>query len=190
VEDGGGVFRRVRERATAQRQAAAVSGHQYSFGVDWGRSNDFTVIAVWDITLRALVAFDRFNMIDYALQLGRLRAMYDTFRPSTIIAEYNSMGGPLVEALQGMNLPVQAFTTTNASKAMIIDALALGLEKGDVTLVNDPVLLAEMQAYESERLPGGLLRYGAPEGMHDDMVMAAALGWQAAATHIDGAWFV
>ncbi len=30
-----------------------------------------------------------------------------------------------------------------------------------------------------ERLPSGLLRYGAPEGMHDDMVMSLALAWQA-----------
>jgi hypothetical protein len=30
-------------------------------------------------------------------------------------------------------------------------------------------------AYESEKLPSGLIRYGAPDGMHDDTVMALAI---------------
>jgi hypothetical protein len=34
-------------------------------------------------------------------------------------------------------------------------------------------------AYQSEKLPSGLVRYGAPEGMHDDTVMALAIGWNA-----------
>lgn len=203
IDSGGGVFRRVREAATAERHEQAVAGHSYGFGVDWGRSNDFTFITVWDLTLKALVAIDRFNMIDYAIQLGRLRSMYDRFTwtetdrhgnevkhpPQAIIAEANSMGGPLVEALQGMNLPVQPFTTTNASKAMAIDALTLAIERGDATIINDPVLVAELEAYESTTLPGGLLRYSAPEGMHDDGVMSAALGWQNVAMTIDSKLF-
>ena len=28
-----------------------------------------------------------------------------------------------------------------------------------------------------ERLPSGMLRYSAPEGMHDDTVMSLALAW-------------
>jgi len=43
------------------------------------------------------------------------------------------------------------------------------------------VLIGELQAYEMERLPSGMLRYSAPDGMHDDTVMALALGWQALA---------
>jgi len=40
--------------------------------------------------------------------------------------------------------------------------------------------MAELQAYQQERLPGGQVRYGAPEGLHDDAVMALALGWHRA----------
>jgi hypothetical protein len=35
-------------------------------------------------------------------------------------------------------------------------------------------------AYESERLPSGIMRYGAPEGQHDDTVIAVALAWYGA----------
>jgi hypothetical protein len=41
--------------------------------------------------------------------------------------------------------------------------------------------VGELEAYEAERLPSGLLRYGAPEGMHDDCVMSLALAWQGVA---------
>jgi len=40
--------------------------------------------------------------------------------------------------------------------------------------------LGELEAYEMQRLPSGMFRYSAPEGMHDDCVMALALAWQAA----------
>jgi len=107
---------------------------------------------------------DRFNQIDYAVQLGRLQALAEKFNPATIIAERNSMGDPLVEQLVRMDLPVQAFTTTQASKAQAIDALALGFEKGEIRILSDPVLIGELQAYQAERLPSGMLRYSAPEG--------------------------
>jgi hypothetical protein len=180
IEDGGGVFRKVTDAATAQRQDKAIADHAYAFGVDWGKSNDFTVIAVFDLTIKALVALDRSNQVDYTVQLGRLQALCERFKPTTIIAESNSMGEPLIEQLQRLNLPVQPFTTTNATKTAAIDALALAFERSDLTIINDPVLIAELQAYEMERLPSGLMRYSAPEGMHDDTVMAAAMGWQAA----------
>jgi hypothetical protein len=38
-------------------------------------------------------------------------------------------------------------------------------------------LVAELVAYQAEKLPSGLMRYGAPAGQHDDTVMALALAW-------------
>lgn len=41
------------------------------------------------------------------------------------------------------------------------------------------MLVGELVAYQAERLPSGLLRYGAPSGQHDDTVMALAVAWTA-----------
>ena len=177
LDDAGGVFRRVMDAATATPQDGMIGGHEYTFGVDWGRSNDFTAIAVLDVTTAELVALDRFNQIDYSLQLTRLTALYERFRPRAIVAEANSMGQPLIEQLQAAGLPVVPFTTTAASKQIAVDALALAFERGSIRIIPDPVLIAELQAYEAERLPSGMLRYGAPAGMHDDTVMALMLAW-------------
>ena len=177
LDDAGGVFRRVMDAATATERDGAIGGHEYTFGVDWGRSSDFTAIAVLDVTNSELVALDRFNQIDYSIQLQRLTALYERFRPRAIVAEANSMGQPLIEQLQAQGLPVVPFTTTAASKQIAVDALALAFERGSIRIIPDATLIAELQAYEAERLPSGMLRYGAPNGMHDDTVMALMLAW-------------
>ena len=177
VDDAGGVFRGVMACATATEQAGPVEGHRYLFGVDWAKHGDWTAIMVLDATTKELAHMDRFNQIDYSLQVGRLRALYDRFRPEQIIAERNSMGEPLAEALIAQNLPVQTFTTTNASKARAIEALSLAIERQEIRILPDPVLVGELQSFESERLPSGMLRYAAPSGYHDDTVLALAIAW-------------
>lgn len=180
LEDAGGVFRNVQAAATAQAQPGPVDGHQYVIGVDWAKSADFTVFAVIDATARALASLERFNQIDYEVQVGRLRALVERFKPSALVVERNSIGEPLIERLVRLGMPVQPFLTTNATKAAIIEGLALVLERQELAILDDAQLVAELQAYEQERLPSGLWRYGAPPGMHDDCVMALALGWYGA----------
>lgn len=181
LEDAGGVFRRVAGAATAQPLEQAIAGHGYVFGVDWGKYEDFTAISVLDTTTKTQAHLDRFNQIDYTLQVGRLKVLYERFRPYTIIAEANAMGEPLIEQLVRQGMPVTPFRTTNATKAAAIDALALAFERGDITILDDATQTAELQAYEMRRLPSGLMRYSAPGGMHDDTVIALALAWQGVA---------
>lgn len=182
LEDGGGVFRGVTAAATATPQDAPVKGHEYVMGVDVARDVDFTVISTIDAHTRDLVHLDRFNQLDFATQSGRLIALTERFQPRVIVVERNSMGIPFVEHLQRLGLPVQPFMTTNASKAQIIDGLALAFERADLRILPDPTLIGELQAYESRRLPGGMLRYSAPEGQHDDCVMSLALAFHALTT--------
>ena len=185
LEDAGGVFRRVVEAATAQPQDGPVDGHSYVMGVDWAQQHDFTVITVMDVTTKELVHIDRFNQIDYAVQRGRLQALAERFQPTTIIAETNSIGLPNIESLLAAGLPVQGFTTTNATKAAAVDALALAFERGDIRILNDGVLIGELQAYEMSRTKTGLRSFNAPDGMHDDTVISLALAWQGVAS----GWF-
>lgn len=190
IEDAGLVFRRVMDAATACAVERLADPKNYAsnlrrdvepcvFGVDWGKHNDFTVITVMHTQNREMLFMDRFNQIDYRFQVERLKTLYERYRPGQIIAEQNSMGEPLIEQLSRDGLPVVPFQTTNASKSLAIEALALAFERGEIKVLNDPVLIGELQAYEAERLPSGLMRYGAPQGMHDDCVMSLALAWHA-----------
>lgn len=177
IEDAG-VFRGVLDCAIAE-ESKPLEGHRYVFGVDWGKFEDFTVIAVMDVTTHQMAHISRFNQIDYNYQAERLKALYGRYRPVRIQAESNAMGEPIIDQLRSEGLPVRPFTTTNQSKATIINALALAFEQQDIKILADPVLIAELQAFEATRLPSGLLRYAAPEGYHDDTVMALAMAWDA-----------
>lgn len=179
VEDGGSVFRGVRAAATARTLTTAEDGRRYVMGVDWGKSQDFTVITVLDDESGEVVKVDRFNQIDYVIQRGRVLAAFEAFKPITVVVETNSIGEPLIEELVRDRIPVQRFTTSNASKALVIDGLALAFERGDIRIPNDPVLVSELEAFETERLPGGSFRFAAPAGMHDDCVMSLAFAWHA-----------
>lgn len=179
LEDAGGVFRGVVDAATMVEQEQALPGRQYVIACDWGRSNDYTVFSVMDAREQALVHMDRFSQIDYVLQMQRLTALAQKFNPISIVAEANAMGQPIIDQLTRQGLPMRSFVTTNASKVAIIDGLALAFEQKQIRIPNDPTLIGELQSYEMDKTASGMVRYGAPEGMHDDCVMSLAIGWWA-----------
>jgi hypothetical protein len=175
--DGAGiVFRKVWEAATAQ----PIAPYQGTFvcGLDWAQQRDYTCIVVMDAMYGTMVAMDRFNGVDWALQRGRLKALVRKWNPQMIVAEANSIGGPNIEALQREGLPVVPFMTTTQSKTNLIERLVLAFEQGVIRILNDPVLVGELEAYErTVNAHTGQSKYGAPSGMHDDTVMALALAW-------------
>ena len=177
IADAGQVFRGIQEAATAPAHPQPIPGRRTIAGVDWGRDTDYTCIAVIDTESGQMVALDRFNKIGWALQRGRLKALYELWRPAVIWAEENSIGAVNIEALQAEGLPVRAFQTTARSKAPLIEGLALAIERREIALLPDPALLGELASYALERLPGGGYRYSAPPGAHDDTVIATALAW-------------
>ena len=168
----GAVFRRILDAVMPcpEHIPAAV------IGVDWGRVNDYTVFVAMSATGHVL-GMDRFRGIEYALQRMRLAEFWRRHRLPVIVAESNSIGGPVIEQLQRDGLPVRAFVTTAASKSAIVEALALAFERTLIHIPDDVVLIGELQAYEGKPTPSGMVRYSAPEGCHDDTVMALAIAW-------------
>jgi hypothetical protein len=176
LEDGGGVFRYVLDAATLTKQEPE-SGNSYVIGVDWARSEDATVFAVMNSNTKNCDFLDRMTNVDFASQRLRLKALAEKYNNAFILAEQNSIGQPQIEELQNMGLKVQGFLTTNASKASIIQALELAFEQRTIKIVNDEALINELMSFESTKLPSGLVKYGAPEGMNDDCVIALAIGY-------------
>lgn len=179
VEDGGGVFRFVRERATATPLQRPEPNHTYVAGLDWALSHDYTVLTVFDATDKREVFKDRFNGVEYKMQRERIAATCERFNISAILAEENAMGKPNNDELRRMGLPVRDFTTTNATKCEIIESLAAAFEQNALRILPDGVCMAELESYESKRTASGAVQYNAPDGMHDDTVMSLALAWAA-----------
>ena len=150
---------------------------EYAFGVDFARDNDYTVIAVWECGRGRLVHIERFNKISYPEQIGLVVKLQEYWKPIVIVAEATGVGQAVIDHMVERNLPVVPFHTTNATKRKIIDALQIDIEYAKVKLVNDPALIKEFKAYSIQQTDKGMITYAAPYGAHDDIVMAAAIGY-------------
>jgi phage terminase large subunit-like protein len=183
---GGAVFRQVRDAVISGPPPGRVAGHRYYMGVDFGRYEDFTALAVIDADARpvpALVALDRFSGLSWAVQRGRIAALARRWDVQAILAEANAMGDPNIEALRQDGLRVSGFMTTSRTKGPLIEALVKAVEEIDLRLLDDPVLVSELEAYTYDTEPHtGHTRYFAPPGLHDDTVIALALAWRLVST--------
>lgn len=183
MEHEGAVFRNVRESAVLEvADPKDHDGHKKYIGVDWGKHLDFTAISIGCQTCAKELDFDRFNQIDYVFQRKRLALLQEKWKSTRIVAESNAMGEPIIESLQREGLPVVGFTMTSVSKPPLIEDLALVIERSDWKFIDDPIWTLELEAYE-RTVNSNTQRssYSAPEGMHDDTVIARALMYSAVA---------
>lgn len=179
-QGSGSVFRNLDAALMAPNEGPEKhKEHMVVGGIDWGRSNDFTVLALGCVECGREVYLDRFNQVDWAFQVQRVEGVSKKWGVKRWDVELNSIGGPNFESLQRMGLPVTGFTTTHVSKQPLIESLSLALETGRIMLLPDEVGKSELQAYQRRVTPTGLSTYGAPDGGHDDTVIARALMWRA-----------
>ena len=156
-------------------------GHEIVLGGDWGKQHDYTALSVGCVTCKKEVAKDRFNKIDYHFQRERMKILCDKWHVTRALVELNSIGEPNFEELQRSGLPVIGFQTTAQSKPPLIENLALVLEKAEWQFQADPIWTGELEAYERKvSAITGRSQYSAPEGIHDDTVIARALMLRAA----------
>lgn len=183
LEGDGAVFRNIDAclKAPLQTTPDQHKGHTILAGCDWGKQGDYTAFSFGCADCRVEVARDRFNKIDYAFQTERLKVLADRWKPLTILTELNSIGQPIFEQVKRLGLPVVGFNTTAQSKPPLIENLALTLEKEEWQFQADRVWTSELETYEREMSEAtGRSKYSAPEGAHDDTVIARALMlWQA-----------
>ena len=177
VEGQGAVFRNIYPCMNAPDTTPDDHKDHYIIaGVDWGKQNDFTAISIGCDTCKCELARDRFNQIDWRFQYDRLKQIMKKWHVSLACVERNSIGDPGFEALQREGLPVTAFDTTASSKPQLIENMGLAFERTEWQFQNDPIWVGELEAYERKvSATTGRSQYSAPEGLHDDTVIARAL---------------
>lgn len=83
----------------------------------------------------------------------------------------------LVADLEAAGMAVEPVTFTAQRKQALVENLAAGIEAGEVTVPDDTMLATELGVFEYETTSAGNIRYGAPEGHHDDTVDALAMAY-------------
>ena len=181
VSDGGSVFRRVRSCAVVPEfPVEPVLGKPYVIGVDWAKHHDFTVFMVMDVHARRVVAFDRFNTIDYNVQIEHLKTLARRYNNAFCLMDATNESS-IVDICRKEGLRCEGFKFTYDSKKNVVDALVVAIEREEIGYPAIPQLLTELEAFEYQVTRAGNVRMAAPEGedYYDDCVMSLALAWHA-----------
>jgi len=173
LDDDSEVFRGIRACISGELQDP-VPGHHYQMGVDLAKTFDWTVITVVDIETKQVVSFERFNRIDWELQLKRISATANKYR-AAIKIDSTGVGDPIYERLRRAGASVTPVRFTNQIKAHLIENLSIMIEQRELTYPDLPELINELNIFQSEKTPSGNIRYNSPSGFHDDCVISLGL---------------
>jgi hypothetical protein len=149
-------------------------GIDYIGGLDLAKHQDFTVFSVWNKSTRHLVKYYRFNKLNWPLQKREIIDIAKTWNDCQICIDRTGVGDAIYDDL-APRLNLTPFHFTNHSKADLIQKYKLAIEKGMISFPNDPIWLGEHEIYEYQISPSGNMTYNAPDGWHDDCVIAGAL---------------
>jgi len=124
------------------------------------------------------VYHDRFNELDWVVQKERIKYVCKKYNDAQCWLDSTGVGDPIFEDLRREGVNVEGYKFTNESKKQLIQCLMISLEQEKMRLFKkdvEPTQYNEMVIFEYEMTPSGLIRYQAPEGYHDDCVIALAL---------------
>jgi phage FluMu gp28-like protein len=174
LEGQGSVFRQVRDACTATEQEP-ISGHIYVMGVDLAKVQDWTVISIYDRSTNAQVYQDRFQTIEWPFQKARIQAIAEKYNRALVILDATGIGDPIADDLLRAGVSVEPFKISEPSKKELIEKLSIWIEQKKVRILNREDTLFEFDNFTYEIGATGKIRYGARDGLHDDIVIAHAL---------------
>jgi hypothetical protein len=150
---------------------------QYVMGVDLAKLEDFTVLCVLDRDGH-LCSFDRFSELDWVFQRKRIVQLAQQY-DARLLIDSTGIGDPVCDELYRQNVRIDRYKFTNATKKDLIENLSIMIENGQLTIPQVSELINELKLYGYKTTSSGNVQYGAPEGYHDDCVVALALAaWQ------------
>ena len=164
---------------------APEKGSKLYIGIDWGAGggNDYTVICsinehgqqedlvYWNnkTTQQQIDAVCEYIELNYN-------------RIAFIVPELNSIGTPFTDMVMSKypSLQWEGFHTLNSTKNELVTSLQTAFEKKTIQILENEEQAVELGAYSAEYNPKTHnTYYNAPQGLHDDKVMAMCFAWYA-----------
>lgn len=179
TESSSGVFGNYEKCTKISQLSEPIPGEKYFAGLDLALANDFTVLTILD-SKGNLVHMFRENKTSWEQIIGKVDALIRKWNCQTLV-ELNSIGSVVHEQLRkslGNNIKS---ITTGANKSDLIESLKLAFSDEKISIPNEtlmPELHLELSTFTYKILPSGKLSYGAPSGLHDDIVMSLAFAWK------------
>ncbi len=174
IEDGSNPFGLSFIRACTVEGLAR--GPARCFGADLAKSVDWTVIIGLN-GQRQVFHFDRFQHPWQETETRILQAVGNT----PALVDSTGVGDPIVERFTRLpGRQVVGFKFTSTTRQQLLERLAGVIQRREVEFPAGPIV-RELESFTYDYTRSGGVKYVAPEGLHDDCVMALAL----AVTHFE-----
>ena len=160
--------------------------HKHAAGIDWGQSNDWTVLSIWDIDEQREVYLGRWRRMAWDAMLNNIISVCSEYQADKIVPEANSMSMQIeslrnqLDTFQGWSPSVSPVTMTNPINRYLQSIMYKAIHERE-NIYPTGMLLdveysnSEMLTYQSLLLPNGGYRYRHVDGGHDDSVIAREL---------------
>ncbi len=177
VDDGGEVFSNLKLNCVLNHYPSKETNEKYFAGLDIGRANDYSVLTIFN-SKGEVVRIHRQRQNTWNVIVSEVVKHLREFNARCVI-EINGVGDPIFEQIKKQYSNVEPFITNNESKQNIIEDLILSLNEEKIKLPTQELnadLYRELSTFTYEYSPKTRkVKYGAPSGFHDDMVMSLAL---------------
>ena len=100
------------------------------------------------------------------------------YNNAKIIIDSAGVGDPILDDLRKANLRVTGFSKWTTEKDILVNDLALAIQEKKITYPEIPEMINELNIFTYEITPSRYTKYHAPEGYHDDIVMALCLAYR------------
>ncbi|KKL65772.1 hypothetical protein LCGC14_2151600, partial [marine sediment metagenome] len=161
--------------------------HRYVGGIDWGQTEDYTVLSIIDATAGEEVYLNRWRRMSPETVLGYMLGACLQWQVEKLRPELNSMGWNYVQQLnaliartEGADISIGGFTTTNDNKRQMIDNMAYALRNGLLTLHKIDYATSELRTFVQTQTANGAYKYDHISGAKSDTVIARMAAWDAA----------
>lgn len=156
-------------------------------GIDWSNQgeNDDTVISIFnDKGQQVLLIY--FNNLSPLQQISKIDEILRPILNQIVViqTELNSIGTPYTDLLkqrsQIYSNKIIGFDTTNTSKNALVINMQTALEKEEISLLPDEKQKRQFGYFTAKYNPRTRnVSYSAPDGLHDDCVIATLLAYDA-----------
>lgn len=182
LRDGSGLFDRI-----VDCQGPASMKQPSVYGVDLARKVDATVIFGFDEDAH-WSHFFRYEKIPWETQILLITRLSELTeqrlgRKALFVVDGTGVGDPVIAALEKNGVNVMPYIFTQQSKLQLVENWALAVQQKRVVVPSPQdheqglVFQSEHEVFDAKLSPLGIPSYNAPEGAHDDCVIAAALAW-------------
>ena len=157
----------------------------YAMGVDFGKIKDNAVIMVGKVrnahdsykeqVIEVVERIVKPLGTNYDAIVAEIKQLHRQFRTRIIFVDQTGVGEGPTDFLRAEGLPVEPVALSLQRKASLLGNLKLLFEQKRIKIPNERDLVDQLELFEYEFTMQGNIQLHAPEGGHDDEVIALAL---------------